>query len=1062
MNKQPLQNLQNQFQFFKILKLSCILLIFPFFHATAVDALNSRESYDVKDQVVENPIENDTQIQNYPVKGTITDSGTGEPLPGVNIVVKGTTKGTISDLNGNYQIDVALENAVLEFSFVGYIKQEMAVNSQSEINITLVPDIEALEEVVVIGYGTQRAEDLTGSVSVVSVDEMKKTNYSTVDMALQGRASGVIVTRTSGSPGSDVSIKIRGIGSINSSSDPLYIVDNLPVENLNGISPEDIESVQILKDASATAIYGARGANGVIIVTTNRGNRSGKISGTFSAYAKMSDFPEYRRYDIMNAEEYVSIMNEAYDITDPDKKPKIIASDSLRNAYGNTDTDWQDELLRTGWGQNYHAALSGGKANSNFSISGNYYTEQGVMVNTVFDRFNLRANSDFSLFKDRLKIGESIILIRTKHHGGSGGQGNKWVTATYATPLMPVYESKNLGGYAGPTDSINGANETTNPVAEQMLRNQDKISTRALTNMYAEVVIVKGLKFKINLGLTFGNTRTTDWIPKYELGNKGNRSHSPALLTENSAYYNQFLLENLLTYSNQIKNHNFTLLAGHSRQKDIYDAFGVTGQTFRSPDHNKLSQAETLAGKSSYYSEHIIDSYLARLIYDYRGKYLLTASVRRDGSSRFGPDGERYGTFPSFSVGWKLNEDFMPSVDKIGMLKLRFGWGHTGNMNIGDYVYETTMLRPDASRYLFGMNETLHLGATDLRSTGNPLVQWEHSIITNFGLDLYAFENKLELSAEYYIKNQDNMLTTIELPLVHGKDFDDPNSNPWYNLGDVQNKGIEMSLLHRNTLGKFNYSVGGNFTSIKNTVVNLPNSVPIYTDYTITREGNAIGSFYGYIADGIFQTQEEIDNYVSQGASPGDIKFLDLNEDGIINSADRTIIGKPIPNFTYGINFDMSYYGFDFAVFLYGMQNLDVYNEHYSYIGLATDRRSKDLNKLRSIENYWTPENPTNTQTRLSLKDSHNNGRISSWFVEDASFLRIQSVQLGYSLPGNLMSKINLTGCRIYVNAQNLHVFTKYKGYDPEVGSTNVLAMGIDQGYYPIPRSIIFGIQIDL
>ncbi len=1003
-------------------------------------------------------------MQGNSVTGTVTEARTGEPIPGTNIVEKGTTNGTISDVNGHYELMVSGTGATLVFSFVGYTSQEIPVGGNTIINVALEIDSRSIEELVVIGYGTQRAKDLTGAISMVSVDDMKKSQFPTIQRALQGRAPGVLVTQVSGDPGAEMSIKIRGIGSINRSSEPLYIIDGVPAGGMNGINPDDIESIQILKDASSTAIYGARGANGVVIITTKRGEKNGKLSTQFSTYAKFTDFPKSSRYDIMNAAEYVKMTHDAYELSDPASEPAIIASDSLQKAYGNTDTNWQDELFRTGVGQNYYLGISGGNEHGNFSVSGNYYSEDGIMINTDFDRLNLRANSDFSLLKDRLKIGESFLISRTGGHGSQGGQGNKWVTACYSSPLMPVYEQKNVGGFAGPTDSINGRNETTNPVAEQMLRNEDNQNLQALTDMYAELQIVKGLKYKINIGLTFGNARTSTWIPLYQLGDIGNRSNSVATAREYSNDFKQWLVENLLTYSHSFGNHNLSFLLGQSRQYNNGNSFTATGQNFRDTNHHTLSQAEIASSLDSYVYESILDSYLGRLIYDYKGKYLLTASIRRDGSSKFGPAGQRYGNFPSFSVGWKLNEDLLRNVEQINLLKVRIGWGITGNQNIGDYAFDTYLLRPDASRYLFGQDETVYLGATDLRSTGNPEIQWEQSKMTNFGVDFSAFSNRLELNADYYIKNQDKMLTTIELPWVYGKDFDDPASNPWYNLGDVQNRGFEFGLLHRNNIGKFNYSFSANITTIKNIVKHLPNSTPIFTSYTITMEDHTIGSFYGYVADGIFQSQEEVDNSPKQtDAQPGDIKFRDLNNDGVVNSMDQTIIGKPIPDFTYGINIDLGYNGFDINVFLNGMQNLDVYNEHYSYIGLATDRESKDFNKLRSVaSSYWSDLNPTNTQTRLAISDPNDNSRHSTWFVENASFLRIQTVQLGYNLPEQLTNKLNISHARIYVNSQNLHVFTKYRGYDPEIGNSNVLNMGIDAGFYPAPRAFLFGIQLDI
>ena len=734
----------------------------------------------------------------------------------------------------------------------------------------------------------------------------------------------------------------------------------------------------------------------------------------------------------------------------------------LRNAYGNTNTNWQDELLRRGIGHNHTLRMASGNDKYNVSVSGNYYNEEGVMINTDFERFNLRVNSDFNLFNGIVKIGVSLLVGSTKEHGSSGGQGNRWVVASLASPLMPVYEPENIGGYAGPTDSINGHNEYTNPVAEQMLRNSDGKSLRILGNYFAEVRPFKGFTYKLNIGHEVSSGRQSIWLPEYELGNIGNRSKPLSDLTERSSSFNRIMVENLFTYNAEIRNHFISVLAGHTTQHDTYDQYAATGQIFRDTEHNVLSQAENAASMSGSDTEHKIESYLARLIYDYRGKYLLTASIRRDGSSRFGKEGERYGNFPSFSVGWKLNEDLLKSVDEIGLLKLRFGWGHTGNMNIGDYSYESKLLRPDASRYLFGVNETLNLGVTDLRSTGNPVIKWEHAIMTNFGFDLHAFRNKIAFTAEYYIKNQEDMLVQIEIPLYYGKDFDDPDSNMWVNLGKVQNRGVELNLTFRNNFRGLSYDISGNLTTIKNSVIELPEGVPIYDAYTITTEGHTIGSFYGYIAEGIFQSEEEIELHASQSAVPGDLKFRDLNNDGTINDLDRAIIGKPVPDFTYGFNVDLAYKGLDFGIFLYGMHNLDVYNQHRTFIGTATDKHSKDFNKLRETQDYWTPENHSTTMTRISTKDPNRNTRMSSWFVENASFLRVQSLQVGYSLPAPVLEKAMITKLRIYVNASNLFVFSKYSGYDPEVGSTNVLQMGVDQGNYPIPRTISFGIQLGL
>jgi TonB-dependent starch-binding outer membrane protein SusC len=1009
------------------------------------------------------------------IKGKVLSENGGTPMIGVNVFLKGTTLGTITDLSGNYSIETSEGNGTLLFSFIGYVTQEIEINSRTEINISLMEDQKELDEVVVIGYGTQKKSDLTGSVAVVSGKDLKKDNSSSLDKALQGKAPGVFVTQTSGRPGSSVSIKIRGIGSITKSTAPLYVIDGMPlggtnevdvmdqtpINELNGINPEDIESIQILKDASSTAIYGARGANGVILITTKRGSDNGKVNLTFSEYTKISDFPKNRRYDVMNADEYVGILNTVYDKYNPSKKPAVIGSDSLRKAYGNTNTNWQDELLRTSIGQNYHLGISGGGKSSNFNVSGNYYTEDGIMINTNFNRLNLRTNSDFKLLNDRLKISESVLIGRTNDHGGGSGSSS-WVLSTVASPLMPVYEIKNLGGYAGPTDTINGANESSNPVAEQMLSNKDANNTRVLADFKADLQLLKHLTYELNIGTEYSLTRETYWFPQNQLGNIGNRSNPISTLSEGSRSFKRLVIENLLTYQNQIKDHNFVLLAGHTTQNDLSNVFMATGTGFRDTEHNVLSQAENIGDKVGNITEHKIESYLGRFIYDYKSKYLLTASIRRDGSSRFGNLGQRFGNFPSASVGWKLNEDLFPSVKEINMLKLRLGWGQTGNMNIGDYAYNTYLMRADASRYLFGKNETVYLGATDLESTGNPHIQWERASITNIGIDLQSFGNRLQFTTEYYVKNQDKMLVEIVLPILFGKNWDpDQPTNPWVNLGKVENRGFEFNLSFRDNAGPVNYYFGTNLTTIHNKVIALPENTPIYTDYTITMEQHAIGSFYGYVADGIFQNDDEIAAHAKQNAVPGDLRFKDLNFDGKITDADRTIIGKPVPDFIYGISMGFDFYNIDFGVLFNGVQNVDVYNDLRATIGTATDRNAKDFNKLREIMDYWTPENHSTTMTRLNVSDPNENSRISSWFVEDGSFLRLQSVQIGYSLPLSLSNTIKISKLRVYVSGTNLYVFTKYKGYDPEVGSENVLRTGIDQGYYPIPRSVMFGVQLD-
>ncbi len=987
------------------------------------------------------------------ITGKVTDGTNGQPLAGGTVFIKGTTIGTATAPDGSYQVTIRSNNDTLVFSFVGLMTREVPVGDKTVINITLNPKNTELNDVVVIGYGTQKKSDLTGSVAVVSSREISKTNAPTLDRALQGKAAGVVVTNTSGMPGSGVSIKIRGIGSINKSSEPLYVVDGIPVANLNSLDPSTIQSIQVLKDASGSAIYGSRAANGVILIETKRGEK-GKTKVHFSTREGVSQIP--RRLDVMNADEYAGLMKKAYALF-PGKELPAPYTDSVRAKNGNVNTDWQKEITQAAWNQNYDLAVYGGGDYSKFAVSGNYYSEKGILVNTGFQRFNIMANSDFTIRKI-IKIGETLTISRNhSNYPSHKTNGNPWVIATVASPLMPVYAPSDLGGYAGPTDTTTAVNERTNPLAEQMLNENKGTITRILSRIYAEVEVIKGLKYKIKFGFNYNNNQGFLWSPKYELGNLGLRSNPVSTLTQSSSQNKYFLLDNLLTYTHSFRNHNLTLLAGYSTEQTYYESFSATGVGFNYPELNVLSQALAPNQVSGFRGEHKLESFLGRVIYNYNEKYLLTASIRRDGSSNFGPN-NRYGYFPSFSLGWRIDKDFLQNVDQIQMLKLRLGWGATGNQNIGSFQYVELMDPPKNSWYAFGKDQQTYYGGMVLASQGNPDIKWESAKMTNIGIDLYAFNNRLQFTAEYYIKNQDNMLVRIPLSDVFGKL---PGvADPFVNLGKIQNRGLELNAIYKNEKGKFQYNVSANFSTLKNTVKYLPGD-DIYTPYTVTAVGHAIGSFYGYVAEGIFQSQEEVDNHAVQetGTAPGDIKFKDLNHDGVINSLDRTIIGKPFPDFDYGLGFNCSYLGFDFSIFFHGMQNLDVYNAHRATIGIATDAHAKDENKLRETMNYWSEEHPTNSMTRLSIVDENANSRISSWFLEDASFLRIQNIQLGYTLTDKTIKFIDRI--RFYISSNNLYTFTKYSGYDPEVGNTNVLYMGIDEGYYPAPRMYQFGIQAD-
>ncbi len=995
------------------------------------------------------------------ITGTVTEGDEGQTIVGGTVLIKGTTSGTITSPDGKYSIPVRGNDDILVFQFIGLVSKEVPVGDKTVINVQLDVETTALDEVVVIGYGTQKKSDLTGSVAVISSEEIIKSNAATLDKALQGKAAGVLVTNTSGVPGGGVSIKIRGIGSISRDSEPLYVIDGVPAGGISTLNPADIASVQVLKDASATAIYGARGSNGVILIETKRG-KSGPPKVNFSAYAGVSTVTNM--FDVMNSEEYVNLIDKAYEL-DPERDMPFYYGDSVRNAHGNVDTDWQNEMFRPAWNQNYNLSVSGGGENSNYAISGNYYQEDGVIKKSQYERMNLRANSDFEI-GERLKIGESLTVTQTR----SDRNGGSWSTAIQASPLMPVYDTTAIGGYAGPTDTITVNNDRTNPIAGLMLNDNHSKSTRILTNLYAELKLFKGLTYKFSIGMDYRTTLGFNWRPENELGNIGLRSNVESTLTQSTNDSRFLLIQNIVNYTNSFGKHNLTVMAGHTTEQSNFNNFSATGQGFVNPDLNVLAQSTTYTTITGTRNEHKIESYLGRLTYDYAGKYLLTASIRRDGSTNFGPT-YRYGYFPSFSLGWKISEDFLQHVDEIDMLKVRFGYGVTGNENIGSFQYLERMDKPTNTRYVFGDDQITHYGGTILSTHGNPDVRWESAKMTNIGVDLFAFNNQLQFSAEYYRKNQDNMLVRLPLPTVVGKLSFKGVAEPFVNLGEVQNRGFEFSVIWKKTMGSFDYSVNANVTTIKNEVVYLPgDDIWNHSATTITTEGHTIGSFFGYVADGIFQNQEEVDNHATQttGTAPGDIKFRDLNYDGVITEEDRTIIGKALPDLDLGFGFDCAYKGFDFSIFFHGALGMDVYNGFRSSVAMGTDPSSSDINKVKDVmNNYWSGDGSSTTMTRLATTDPNDNDRFSSWFVEDASFLRVQNMQIGYTIPKQVLP--NISRMRVYVSASNLYIITKYSGYDPEVGPNfdssignySSLDMGFDNGPYPMPRMIQFGVQAD-
>ncbi|MGC9344712.1 MAG: SusC/RagA family TonB-linked outer membrane protein, partial [Bacteroidales bacterium] len=770
------------------------------------------------------------------------------------------------------------------------------------------------------GYGVQKKGDLTGAVSIVDGESLSKSNPASVATALQGKAAGVSVTTSSGQPGSNSSIKIRGISSISNSTDPLFVIDGVLTDNkfaMNTLNPEDIESVSILKDASAAAIYGSRGANGVIVITTKRG-KEGKTQINFSAYTGITQIPKF--YDLMNADEYSDFSSAALDafiLNNPLGSKPTVFEDSVRRVNGAEDNNWQDLIKQTGVKQNYNLSLASGNEKINYLFGLNYYDETGVLINTGYTRISGRFNSDLRV-NDWLTIGESFTFSNNQYELTSHRGENPWRLATISSPLMPVYEEDNIGGYAGPFDYITGPNDKSNPYAEQMLNENKQRIDRLIGNIYAELSILPGLKYKVDFGINYGITYNYKFSPQYELARAW--SNASSQLEESYGKGVNFQINNLLTYSKTIDKHNFTILAGQSAEMGNGRNIGVVGKEL-SFDKTVLSLAQTISQAYGTETDDRFSSLFARTTYDFAGKYLLTATIRRDGSSRFGP-GNRHGVFPSFSMGWKINEDFFRDFEQLDMLKLRLGWGQTGNAGIPNLLYIDRINNPLETRYPFGPGEIVNYGGTIIRSFANPDIKWESAEMTNLGLDASLFGNRLQFTAEYYYKNQDGML--LQLEQYHFMGRQQESAKQPVNLGRITNSGIEFNLTYRKMEGEFNYSINGNLTTIKNQVASLPDGESLILGNTITAEGHTIGSFYGWVAERILQEDDfdEEGNYLfaeqNPETAPGDIKFKDINLDGKITTLDQVIIGKPVPNFIYGFNVDLYYKNFDFNLFLEG------------------------------------------------------------------------------------------------------------------------------------------------
>ena len=992
--------------------------------------------------------------QEFAISGRITSSEDNQPIIGVNVVIKGSTQGTVTDLDGTFNIFVPDRNATIIVSYMGYQTQEIQVDGRVVINVILERETIGLDEVVVIGYGTAKKADLTGAISIADVDEMKKTSQSTLSEALQGRVTGVTV-KTSGQPGQTPNIYIRGISSMFTNTSPLFVIDGLPTSETRDFNPEDIESVQVLKDASAAAIYGSRASNGVIIVTTKKG-AAGKTRFDFSA-----------KYGVQNITKKLSLMDG----------PEWLALHRMRYTNANLpipeihdttiNTDWQDAIYQTGIVQDYNLTASGGGENSAYLISGSYYSNKGSTIGPTFDRLSLRVNGN--LGGKRWKIDESILLSTSF---SNDPVGTPFTDVIRMVPLLPVKDT--AGNYTLGNGTYNGDGTRTNgsnPVAHNDIESITNRSFRLQGSVSFEYSILEFLKYKITLGVEANVNR---WQQKIQNGRWYGNQIDQSSYTENRNLYHHSVIENLLTFEKTFGEHYINAIAGYTEERWEYSDMISKGFDITQDNSGNyfwtLPNAQDHSAPIQYIQQDALRSFLGRIMYNYGSKYYATASIRRDGSSKFHKD-NRYGNFPSASIGWRISNEsfFSNNVTFISDFKLRASYGSLGNQGIGNYRYTT--VNNNFQPYIFdGSRDNIQWGSIQI-SLIDPNIQWESKVTSNIGFDLGFLSNSLIVNADYYINRSTNLINNVPIPYHTGHD---PGTiaggvSITRNIGEVENKGFELSIDYRKTVGEFSFQATGNFTTVENKVIKLGGGdEPIYGPKTKTMVGRSLGEFFLLLTDGIYQEEdtEEMSNISIFGAipQPGDERYKDINKrnelgeivsgaDSLINADDRTFAGSPWPKLEYSLNFTCSYKNFDLSMYLYGLYGRTLFNNMEYWL-----QNTGDNGNYQAGLDPWTPENRTNTTPIASF------GKLlrgdTDRFLEDGSFLRIQNIQLGYSVPQHLTGRIGIERVRCYLSVDNLHTFTKYSGLDPDVKGAGVFGLGFDNNSYPNIRTFSAGIQM--
>lgn len=971
--------------------------------------------------------------QQINVQGTVKDAVGG--VPSASVIVKGTTDGTIADIDGKFSINVPA-GAVLEVSCIGYVTVEVpAGNGQTPLTIVLNEDTELLEEVVVVGYGTMKKSDLTGAVAAVNSDKIKDSPAANVGQALQGKVAGVQII-DSGSPGSNVNIKVRGLGSINN-CDPLVVIDGVPTDlGLNAINTEDIERIDVLKDASATAIYGSRGANGVVMVTTKRG-KSG--DGKISVNANFSLQTPTNVPQMLNAAQYAQLSNEMMANSGRNTNPDWADPASL-----GAGTNWLGELLGTGRLQKYNVSYSGGNDKTNYYVSGGFLDQTGVVRNVGYRRFTFQSNSDTQV-RRWLKMSTNITFSTDTKSSGSYSIGD-------TMNALPVFAVKDADGeWTGPEGNAEWYGSVRNPIGTTEVNKSETKGYNILANISAEISFTKWLKFKSTFGYDAKFWFTDSFTPKYAWKpiqvevSKRYRSDNKSFT---NLWDNYFLFDHTFA-----KKHHLSMMAGTSAQWNSYDYISGEKSGFLFDSVNQMDNGQEVEYLNGSKSEWSLMSLMARVNYSYDDRYLITATIRRDGSSRFGRN-NRWGTFPSVSVAWRPSkESWFPENNVVNDLKVRGGYGVTGSQaSVSNYGYLATY---DTGVYSFGTAGTEQPSLYSA-SLANPSIHWEEVAQSNIGIDLAMFNSRVQFSVDGYIKNTRDMLVKASIPITSG--FEDTTTT-YANAGKVRNQGVEMQLHTVNIAGEWNWETDISATYNTNRIIDLNSAVPYYINQvnnsylTMLQKGYPINVFYGYVTDGLFQNQTEVDNHAFQpGAAPGDIRFRDLNNDGVINEEDRTVIGNPNPTWLFSMNNTVEWKGLELSVYLQGVAGNSIYNAN----NIENTGMAAAMNQTAAVLDRWTGEGTSNFMPRAVYGDPNQNCRVSDRFIENGSYLRVKNIMLAYSFPSRMLQKIHVHGLRLSLICENVATISKYSGFDPEV-SIN----GIDQSRYPIPRTYSVGLNIN-